>query len=99
MGPLGQKSFTIRLNVNEGKIVFQALAELPFKYVYELIGKINSQANENVAYDCDEKALHRYRVNRQELELMIRALGEMPFNRVHRLVEELNAQIGEQIGN
>ncbi len=94
-----QKGFTIRLNINQGQIVFEALAELPFKYVFDLIGKLNNMANENAADACDERAPYTHRLSLQELELIVSALGEMPFSRVHGLVENLNTQMREQISD
>ena len=94
-----QKWYRISLNLAEGRIIFQALAELPFKYVYELIGKINHQANQSTANDGDAQHLQLDRLNQQELQLMIRALEEMPYSRVHKLVTNLNAQMREQVEN
>jgi len=94
-----QKAFQIHLNVNDGKIIFEALAELPFKYVYDLIGKLNRQANQSLASECDEFALLRHTLGWQEIGLIIKALGGMPFNRVHRLVANLSAQIQQQSNN
>ena len=97
MRDLEQKLFSMCLNIDEGKIVFEALAELPFKYVYELIGKLNSQLNASPTHGSNERALYTYTLSRHELNLMIRALGELPFNHVYTLVENLNAQIREQL--
>jgi hypothetical protein len=94
-----QKAFVIRLNVNDGKIIFEALAELPFKYVYDLIGKLNFQANHNKTDDGDGITRLRHTLIMQELGLIIKALGGLPFNRVHRLVDKLSAQIQEQLNN
>jgi len=94
-----QKAFQIHLNVNDGKIIFEALAELPFKYVYDLIGKLNRQANENISGECDGFAPLRHTLGLQEIGLIIKALGGMPFNRVHRLVDNLSAQIQQQSTN
>ena len=94
-----QKAFIIHLNVTDGKIIFEALAELPFKYVYDLIGKLNFQANHNNADDGDAMARLQHTLIMQEIGLIIKALGGLPFNRVHRLVEKLSAQIQEQLNN
>jgi len=94
-----QKPFIIHLNVNDGKIIFEALAELPFKYVYDLIGKLNFQANHNNAEDGGGMARLRHTLIMQELGLIIKALGGLPFNRVHSLVDKLSAQIREQLNN
>ena len=40
------KEISLKLTITEVKIIMSSLAEMPFKNVYELIGKINNQANE-----------------------------------------------------
>ena len=98
MGDRSQRSFTILLNMHEGKTLFRALAELPFKHVYELIGKINSQANKGPAGSLVEKTPFTCTLSGRELDLIVRALGEMPFNAVYPLVENLHAQVRQQTG-
>ena len=97
MTDLAQNGFSINLNMAEGRIIFQALAELPFKYVYELIGNINHQANASTANDGDAQHLRLHMLSLPEMQLMIRALEELPFKRVNNLVIKLNEQIREQI--
>jgi hypothetical protein len=99
MGNPEQEVFQIHLNVNDGKLIFEALAELPFKYVYDLIGRLNRQANRNTTNGCDEMIRFGLTLGLQEIGLIIKALGGLPFNRVHRLVDDLNAQIQQQITN
>ncbi len=84
---------TIRMTLDEGRLVFEALAELPFKYVYGLIGKLNSQSNRSTLTRSRERARHPYTFTREELEVTLRALGAMPFDRVHALMNNLNDQI------
>lgn len=97
MSSRAEKEFTICLKISEGKLVFEALAELPFKYVYDLIGKLNSQANRSAMNGSGASVRHTYTFSKEELELTIRALGAMPFNRVHALISNLNDQIREQL--
>jgi hypothetical protein len=40
------KEISLKLTIEEVKIIMNSLAKLPFENVYELIGKINNQANE-----------------------------------------------------
>ena len=40
------KEISLQLTIAEVKIIMSSLAKMPFENVYELIGKINSQANE-----------------------------------------------------
>ncbi len=90
------RTFLFPLSVEDGRTVVEALAELPFKYVFDLIGSINRQANEAVAKSCDEDAVHKYAFSRQEFELIVKALGNLPFNCVHTVLENLNAHVGGQ---
>lgn len=39
------KDLTLRVSLDEANLIMKALSELPFKDVYELIGKLNDQAN------------------------------------------------------
>ena len=99
MGHPAQKAFQIHLSVSEGKIVFEALAELPFKYVYDLIGKLNRQAIQNSPGGDNEMVRLRLTLDLPEIGLIIKALGGLPFNRVHRLVDKLSAQLQQQLTN
>ena len=40
-----QKSITFQVNLDEANLIFKALGKQPFETVYELIGKLNDQAN------------------------------------------------------
>ncbi|MBQ2350461.1 MAG: hypothetical protein II393_04280 [Cytophagales bacterium] len=40
------KEISLKLTIMEVKIIMSSLAKMPFENVYELIGKINNQANE-----------------------------------------------------
>jgi len=84
---------TIRLSLRDGGIVMEALAEYPFKLVFELIGKLNQQANEQSASAIDETQECEFSLTSDELSLIVKALGEMPYNRVHGLLTNLQAQI------
>jgi hypothetical protein len=45
------KNLTLRVSLDEANLIMKALGELPFKDVYELIGKINDQANSQLKSD------------------------------------------------
>ncbi len=83
----------IDLDIEEGRVLFEALAELPFKHVFELIGKINETANRNLAASSDPASTTTFSFTKQELKLIIGALGELPFHRVHSLVEKIDKQV------
>ena len=40
-----QKKIQLELSIEEINLIFKALGGLPFRDVYEIIGKINAQAN------------------------------------------------------
>lgn len=42
------KEILLRLTIDEINIIFSALGERPFKEVYELVGKINEQSNQQL---------------------------------------------------
>jgi hypothetical protein len=40
-----QKSITFQVTLEEANLIFKSLGKQPFETVYELIGKLNDQAN------------------------------------------------------
>ena len=92
---MDKRVFEISLAAAEGRTVFEALAEQPFKHVFELIGNINKQANKALD-QSDKDAPTTYTFTDKELALIVRALGSMPFEIVHQLIANLNQQIREQ---
>ncbi len=82
----------IALTVEEGQLIVEALAELSFRSVFELIGKLNRRANELIASDADN-APQEFLLTAPELLLIFSALGDMPFNQVHTLVDKLKRQM------
>jgi hypothetical protein len=93
---MSARVLTLRLNVQEGGLLLEALAELPFKTVFELIGKLNQQANELFAPGCAQHERQRFVLTEAELALAIKALGNMPYHRVHELLADLHRQIQAQ---
>ena len=88
---------TISLRDDEGRLVIEALAELPFKTVFELIGDLNRQAVDGDGR-ADAGTGQRYQVDRESLELMLRALAQLPYERVHRLLAALQLQLAPRPG-
>ncbi len=43
-----KKNIHFELSVEEANIIFRALGKLPFEEVYEVIGKLNAQANQQL---------------------------------------------------
>lgn len=48
------KPLTFTLSINEANLIFRGLGQLPFSEVYELIGKLNEQANTQLRTGNDE---------------------------------------------
>jgi hypothetical protein len=96
MKPSRSEIIRLQMGVDDGRIVFEALAEMPFKRVYELIGKLNRQANHSLAAVSKNAACHT--LTPVEMGLIVKALGQLPFFRVHRLLQMINDQIRDQMG-
>jgi hypothetical protein len=47
------KKVTFSLSIEEANVIFKALGNLPFTEVYELIGKLNEQANAQLSQNGD----------------------------------------------
>jgi hypothetical protein len=43
------KTVTFALTLDEANVIFKALGKMPFEQVYELIGKMHGQANQQLA--------------------------------------------------
>lgn len=99
MTVLQEKEIGLILSIEEGKIIIEALAELPFRHVFELIGKINSQANKKNSSDLSYEKSKEYRVNMEDVEIMVTALGHMPFIKVENIMGKLGKQIKGQINS
>lgn len=93
MKQIDDTAWAIALPPADGSLMIVALAECPFKLVYELIGKLNQQAN--AASPLAANAAQEFLLTATELRLIIAALGNMPFNQVHSLVAELHRQMQE----
>ncbi len=91
-----ERTFLIYLTLEEGNLLLEALAELPFKLVFELIGELNQQANTLFSGHEDFHEKQRFSFSGQEVNLAIKALGVLPYNRVHLLLSNLNQQISDQ---
>ena len=84
------RTMRLLLRDEEGLLAIEALAELPFKTVFELIGELNRQAVSGAGTD---DAGRRYDVDRDQLELLLGALAQLPYARVHRLLASLARQL------
>jgi hypothetical protein len=82
----------IALTAQQGNLVIAALAERPFKLVYELIGKLNRQANVAAHTHVDGNA-YVCMLQPGEWALILDALGYLPYREVSVLVEALHLQM------
>lgn len=49
-----EKDIILSLTIDEVNVIFKALGERPFNEVFELIGKINAQANEQLKEEPED---------------------------------------------
>ena len=90
---------TIDLTLEEGNLILEALAECPFKSVFELIGQLNQQANCLFVETIDHTKTQTFTFSEHDLSLTIKALGGLPYNRVNGLLVNLNQQIKAQLSH
>ncbi|PSJ18961.1 hypothetical protein [Nitrosomonas supralitoralis] len=88
---------TIHLNLKEGNLLLEALAECPFKSVFELIGSLNQQANDLFVTGIAANERQPFVFTESELSLAMQALSKMPYHRVNQLLTEINQQIHHQL--
>lgn len=91
-----ERELPILLTLEQSGLILQALAELPFKTVFELIGQLNQQAHRLFADGVDPQSPQPFVFAARDLSLAIKALGELPFNRVSALLSNLHQQIAQQ---
>ncbi len=89
------KKLNIELTLEEGQMVFQSLAEFPFKMVYELIGKLNKKSGNLIIKGGQQNDKISLELNSEELLLMLRSLEKKPFADVHQLINKLNGRYHE----
>ncbi|MFA0964171.1 hypothetical protein AB9P05_20345 [Roseivirga sp. BDSF3-8] len=65
------KNLALRVSLDEANLIMKALGELPFKDVYELIGKLNEQANNQLkpGEKENEKDSSGYSVGRSDFDI------------------------------
>ncbi|HTI18923.1 MAG TPA: hypothetical protein VL598_14780 [Trinickia sp.] len=86
------QALEMALTADEANLVITALAERPFKLVYELIGKLNRQANVAAQTQADGSAYVSL-LHASEWMLILDALGYLPYRQVSALVETLRLQM------
>lgn len=79
----------ITITIEEGRVIFHALSEMPFKQVFELIGKINSQTNDQINNNESTNGLLKLVLNELDLELISEALSKQPYEQVYKIISKL----------
>ncbi|PRC93452.1 hypothetical protein [Solimicrobium silvestre] len=87
--------FTISLA--QGNLILEALAERPFKQVFEIIGHLTQQAAILFPAEAGEESIGSFIVSVPQLRLILEVLGEIPYNRVNRLLHQLHQQLHEAL--
>jgi hypothetical protein len=96
-------ALVISLSLDQGNLILEALAERPFKLVYELIGQLNLQAHTlflnhpNHAEPSEQDQVQNFQFSKSDLRIICESLGELSFNRVHGLLAHLHQQIQGQL--
>lgn len=90
------KPIYIQLNLKESGLILQALVERPFKEVFELIGKLNHQAQQFYQPPVATDEAVKFVLEASEFSQCIKALGELPYNQVHQLLANLHGQLMAQ---
>lgn len=83
---------------HQSGMVLVALAELPFKNVFEVIGRINEQAHRCFGDGTDAQAKHPFRLSRREIGLCLEALQAMPYGAVREIASRLESLVAEPGG-
>lgn len=85
---------SLALDLAQGRLLTEALAERPFRTVCILIGRLNAWASHALAHGAAARhALPPFTLTMAELSLTLQALVELPYRRVHALVASLQYQM------
>tara|TARA_R100000656_G_scaffold81345_1_gene59598 strand:+ start:312 stop:659 length:348 start_codon:yes stop_codon:yes gene_type:complete len=84
------------LTLEQSSLILEALVELPFKQVFEIIGQLNHQAQQFYQTGAERSAPALFIISAVDFSICIKALGELPYNRVCQLVNYLHQQLQTQ---
>ena len=90
---MSEKIIHAQLNLQESSLVLQALAERPFKQVFEIIGKLNHQAQQFYQPPVTSDKSVAFALSSAEFALCVKALGDLPYNQVQGLIANLHSQL------
>lgn len=74
----------------ESGILLAALAELPFKTVYALIGKVNARAHGHFSDPSQHAKRKPFEFEIHELAFCAQTLESLPYREVHALLERVH---------
>lgn len=96
MPPRQDKEWQFLLTLAESSLLLETLIEQPFRLVFELIGKLNHQAQQFYATPNAAQTRQPFSLTTAEVSFCIDALGGLPWNRVNGLLASLHAQLQGQ---
>ncbi|MGV3590739.1 MAG: hypothetical protein ACO1PZ_03550 [Gammaproteobacteria bacterium] len=90
------RTWELHLTLPESSLLLEALIELPFKQVFELIGKLNHQAQQFYASEGAAALPQVFTMDSREFSCCVKALGALPYSRVNELLASLHRQLRMQ---
>lgn len=90
---MSETFISVELNLHESGLLLQALAERPFKLVFDVIGKLNQQAQAFYQPPVNNQKLAEFILSASEFSLCVKALGDLPYNQVQGLIAKLHEQL------
>jgi hypothetical protein len=83
------EEFQLNITIEEGKKIFLALSEMPFKRVYDLIGRINSQTVQQDKRPDHLKQDITFILSGPDIDLIAESLSAFPYNQVHTTMQKI----------
>lgn len=84
-----RSAIVVAMDRRESGMLLAALAELPFKKVYQLIGNLNAQAHAQFGDRSAPGDALPFRFEPVEWEFCLGVLQSLPYRDVHRLLERI----------
>lgn len=96
MAGITKQELHLYLTLTESSLILEALIEHPFKLVFELIGKLNHQAQQFYTAEVIEGDIKLFVLSSSDISYCVKALGNLPFNRVSLLLNNIQKQLQTQ---
>lgn len=91
-----EQELHLYLTLHESSLILEALIECPFKLVFELIGRLNHQAQQFYVPNRAENEKVLFLLEAKDIAFCIKALGDLPFSRVNGLLSNIQTQMHAQ---